>query len=277
MARYSLKTLAKARGVRRPTIECRPVEPSLSGEREYRALLKREVIAPLAAFVRAEVIPAYEQEAPQMRQDGLTRDGPSDRFRDIFNAMRALVARLFGAAEEMTERVFRAEADRHTERWAASVRAAMGVDITAIVTAAEVAEPLAIRIAENARLIRSIGEETVSRVERAVYESLNEGASVRGLRRRLTEEIGFEEKRAARIARDQMAKVNSDLSRIRQQEAGVEEYRVSTSRDERVRPLHARLDGTVHRWDRPGPMEGGRHPGGPPLCRCVAIAVVRLD
>lgn len=277
MARYSLSTLAKARGIRRPVIECRPVEPSLSGEREYRALIKREVIAPLADFVRAEVIPAYEQEAPATRLDALTTDNASDRFRGIFGRMRELVRRLFGTAEAMTERVFRAEADRHTDRWATSVRNALGVDIRSIVTAAEIAEPLAIRIAENARLIRSIGDDTASRVERAVYESLNEGASVRGLRRRLTDEIGFEEKRAARIARDQMAKVNSDLSRIRQQEAGVEEYRWSSSRDERVRALHARLNGTTHRWDKPGPAEGNGHPGQPIMCRCVAIAVISLD
>lgn len=275
MPRYSLKTLARARGIRRPVIECRPIEGSVGAEVEYRRILVRMVVQPIAEAVLREVPDLYEREAPAMRTDGLTTDGPGETFRGFFSRIREFARRLFGVAEDMSERVIRAEADRHTERWAASVRNAMGVDIRGIVTAAEVAEPLAVRVAENARLIRSIGEETVSRVERAVYESLSEGASVRGLRRRLEEEIGFEKKRAARIARDQMAKVNSDLSRIRQEEAGVDEYRWSTSRDERVRASHRANEGKTFRWDRPPASTG--HPGHDVNCRCVAIAVISLE
>lgn len=60
--------------------------------------------------------------------------------------------------------------------------------------------------------------------------------------------------------------------------AGVRRYVWTTRRDERVRPLHVDLEGTVQRWDAP-PLAGlpnfHGHPGeaaGP--CRCTAFPVL---
>lgn len=49
---------------------------------------------------------------------------------------------------------------------------------------------------------------------------------------------------------------------------GLSRYRWVTQRDERVRPLHRQLDGTVRTWGDPHPTEG--HPGDAWGCRCWA-------
>jgi hypothetical protein len=61
--------------------------------------------------------------------------------------------------------------------------------------------------------------------------------------------------------------------------AGADQYVWTTMRDERVRPLHVALEGTLQRWDSP-PLAGlpdfHGHPGeaaGP--CRCQAFPIVR--
>lgn len=77
--------------------------------------------------------------------------------------------------------------------------------------------------------------------------------------------------RATLIARDQVAKFNSELNRIRQTNLGLTRYTWSTSKDERVRPEHRRREGKVFTWADP-PADG--HPGIPVRCRCVAQPIV---
>lgn len=106
---------------------------------------------------------------------------------------------------------------------------------------------------------------------------------------------GMCDRRAAVIARDQVAKLNSSLSRGRMEQAGFETYIWSTSMDERVRgnpgglypgavPSHWVMEGRVCRWDNPGvwqdrdgswvsrPLDAPTvHPGEAIMCRCVAV------
>lgn len=99
----------------------------------------------------------------------------------------------------------------------------------------------------------------------------NYGLSVEDLKLLLFERGSVSESRAELIARDQTLKLNGQMTRVRQQNAGVESYTWSTSLDDRVREEHAALEGQIFRWDNP-PEPG--NPGDDYQCRCVAIAVV---
>lgn len=59
---------------------------------------------------------------------------------------------------------------------------------------------------------------------------------------------------------------------------GIDDYYWVTARDDRVRPGHARLDGTRQRWDSPPDVGGGRrlHAGQDYRCRCRAALVLPL-
>jgi SPP1 gp7 family putative phage head morphogenesis protein len=79
------------------------------------------------------------------------------------------------------------------------------------------------------------------------------------------------------IARDQTLKLNGALNELRQTNAGVSQYVWSTSKDERVRPEHAELEGTTQSWDDPPLINGeALNPGEDFQCRCVAIPVIDL-
>jgi len=56
-------------------------------------------------------------------------------------------------------------------------------------------------------------------------------------------------RRARLIARDQIGKLNGELTKQRQESIGVEWYVWHTVLDERVRESHAALDGKICRWD----------------------------
>lgn len=90
------------------------------------------------------------------------------------------------------------------------------------------------------------------------------------------------ENRARLIARDQVSKLNGNLSRLRQQSLNIDTYIWRTSMDERVRPSHNIMEGRLCRWDDPTVMSNDngktwvarpstavkQHPGEDYQCRC---------
>jgi SPP1 gp7 family putative phage head morphogenesis protein len=74
------------------------------------------------------------------------------------------------------------------------------------------------------------------------------------------------------IARDQVAKLNSQISQSRQSELGIKRYVWRTSGDERVRDSHKKKEGKIYRWSDP-PEDTG-HPGEDFQCRCTAEPVI---
>ena len=120
---------------------------------------------------------------------------------------------------------------------------------------------------ENTQLIRRAEGEMFEGIAEAVAATVIEGRT--DLARVLTDRFGVASSRAKLIARDQIGSLNARVTEARQTELGIDAYEWSISGDERVRPAHQRLNGTVRRWDQPHPTEG--HPGSAIACRCVAI------
>lgn len=134
----------------------------------------------------------------------------------------------------------------------------------------------------NVRKIRSLGGEQVARVAKALREAEEKGWHRDQLRKRIIEVADVSKSKADLLARDQVLKLNGNLTEERQAQAGIEEYMWSTSGDERVREMHAELDGTIQRWDDPpvtNPEGDRNHPGEDfGGCRCIAVPQLpRLD
>ena len=87
----------------------------------------------------------------------------------------------------------------------------------------------------------------------------------------LAQALGRSQRKARIIARDQTHKLNSLLTRLRNEQLGVDAYIWRTMRDDRVRKAHADREGKVFRWQDP-PPDG--HPGYPINCRCHSEAVL---
>jgi SPP1 gp7 family putative phage head morphogenesis protein len=123
-------------------------------------------------------------------------------------------------------------------------------------------------------LIKSVSFERLGEVQKIVEESVLSGERHEGLRDKLIAQFGVTKSRASLIARDQTLKLTSQLNQQRATSVGVQTYTWITSRDERVRPGHKALDGTIQRYDSPpvtNPRTGERnHAGEDYQCRCVA-------
>ncbi len=162
-----------------------------------------------------------------------------------------------------------------------------------------VAETLRTWADQNFELIRSLSDTYIAKVNQIVTDGVRNGTRWEELIvdiRKMDNQITYT--RAKLIARDQVSKLNGELARRRQVDAGVEEYEWSTSGDERVRgnplgtnpkaiPSHYLMDGLTCRWDNGSVyLSGGAwvprtarmsqtHPSREISCRCVGIPIFR--
>lgn len=277
---FDLAAWAKRSGAapNRDEVILRPVGPSIALEATIRSA-GRSVVIGIQRETQAAVVP----EIAAARAE-LVRDGVDDLFA-AFRRLRDVLSRLVLAAEGMIERGLSIDEARHRRQFMASVNAAVGVDLAGVIAAPDVEQHIRVAVARNVNLIRGLGEDTAKKVEQVVLQALSEGSSNREIARQLTAQFAMQRRRAALIARDQAAKFNGNLNRIRQTQAGIEEYDWATALDERVRgnpdgkyptarPSHWAREGKRYRWDKP--PEGG-HPGEAIQCRCIGRPVLRLN
>ena len=149
---------------------------------------------------------------------------------------------------------------------------------------------LSMWVAENSRLIKTIPERLLDRVESVVYDAIRSGESPASLARNLQKVFNITKNRAKIIARDQIAKLQGNLTRTRNLALGITQYQWLTSRDERVRHSHEVLESKICSWtdediykkseqDRSWKKRTSiagvtKHPGQDIMCRCTSLAII---
>jgi SPP1 gp7 family putative phage head morphogenesis protein len=129
----------------------------------------------------------------------------------------------------------------------------------------------------NIQLVEKAGRVYAGQVRAIFDDPDNFGRRVEDLQGLLEERADVSKSRAELIARDQTLKLNAAITKHQQTSAGVSQYTWDTSQDERVRPMHAELQGELFDWDDPPVTnEDGdtNNPGEDYQCRCVAIPVI---
>lgn len=261
---------------RRPARErvLRPVKPLPAEVVAYSRTI-RSLLAEVQQATEASLIPHIERRERMALDGAHVQDDIADELRAIFNGLRRSLLGLAAQRAFIVARgwVGRANA-RHRERFYKSVRDEIGIDLAQIVSEERLGTTLKLKTEENVGLITSIPEEYLAKVERAVYQHVIHGQPGQKSLAQKIQEIGdVSAKRAKFIARDQTSKLVSAMNRERNLALGIEEYRWSTSKDERVRPSHAKLEGKKFRWDDP-PAVG--NPGEDFNCRCVPIPLLKF-
>jgi len=130
---------------------------------------------------------------------------------------------------------------------------------------------------QNANLIKSIPQQYLNNVSNTVFSSMRIGLLPREIAKQLEADYGITQRRAKFIARDQTTKVNGELTKQRQIDAGYEYFRWLDADDERVRESHSKIAKMdvgfgpgVFRWDDLPTNERGEkiQPGSDYQCRC---------
>lgn len=141
--------------------------------------------------------------------------------------------------------------------------------------------------ARNADLIRSVPGEVAQRITARASELQRRGGRPEEIERefhKLAPELA--KSRMRLIARTEVSRSETDLTRARSEKIGVDWYQWQTSEDQRVRPSHRNMDLVLVGWNDPPQPEaligeksslGHYHAGCCPQCRCVALPLADLS
>jgi SPP1 gp7 family putative phage head morphogenesis protein len=291
VASEKLKRLAKERkeriGRRGLNRKGPPITPPRQIERRYQA----ELLA-MVREIEDEVRRLIIDRIPDWtRERGIYAPRGDSWDEDIEQAIRSVS--VFG--QERAERVIagieargRTVEQWNTRTWSRSMKAVLGVDVFAAGSLGSefLTQEIGSWAKENATLIRSIPDQMLTQVEGIAQRGVRSGENPRDLAREIRDRFGVTESRAKLIARDQVAKLNGQLTEARNKSLGIDKYIWSTGQDERVRPSHEVLDGMLCRWDDDSVYsdDGGQTwkqrssiggyegmPGGDFQCRCASI------
>lgn len=247
--------------------KAKPVRVSRKLELDYtRALLS--IVEDMHTETVKALMPLIEQ--PSIG-DGkrIVNDSIFSDFKTAFSKTANTVkAKVSGIAEALAQTVVSKQGQQSDNQLSAMIQQRTGIDFSGLMSDSVLKEAVDEAVAANISLINSIPQQYLDRVEQAVMASLQAGTLNTTLADELKKIRGVTDSRAKLIARDQLGKINSRLSQIRQQSLGITHYYWSTSHDERVRDRHRRWDGDLIAWDKP-PIDG--HPGQAIQCRCTAI------
>ena len=235
-------------------------------ERAYRAYLFTVVEAVRAAF-RSHVkprLPILAMEAAALRPATdatdsmhLRKDGWDD---DLDRAMAGLKGSLENAGKKFESRagLFGKEvAAWNNKEFKKVVRVSLGIDV--FQREPWLAPELSAWAKENASLITSLEGNAIKEVETMTARGLRTGLRHEEIAKDIEDRFDVSRSKAKMIARDQVSKLNGDLTQRRQTQIGITSYIWRTTGDDRVRETHMAHDGKTFQWNDP-PADTG-HPG----------------
>lgn len=249
------------------------IQPPDSVEREYIRELKKmvefanEIISRRITPNLERLLKQSEKDRPEgFRTDawpedlsGAFQDAEDEFYRRYTDAEIRRIARKYGMSVEAFNR-------RMIER---GLKRVVGVDVFA-------SEPwldaeMSAFVRKNMNLITSVPDRLFTELETGIFDRFTAGTRFEDLGKFIEERVGVASSNATRIARDQVGKLNGQLTGLRQTNLGVKEYIWETSKDERVRESHQEKQGKKFSWNDP-PSDTG-HPGEDINCRCWASPV----
>lgn len=138
----------------------------------------------------------------------------------------------------------------------------------------------ALLMQEQVGLIKSLPLEAADRVHELAVRNKLSGQRSDVIAAEILRTGHVTASRAKMIARTEVSRSSSNLTRARATYAGSKEYIWRTSRDGDVRPTHKALEGKVIRWDDPPKTDKGLapyHAGCGPNCRCFPEPIFPND
>lgn len=120
-------------------------------------------------------------------------------------------------------------------------------------------------VTENVQLVSNMNTQQAGKLETLFLRSLRDGSRSAQVAGEVSTILGESVNRARLIARDQIGKLDGQLSMHKQVSAGIDSYVWRGALDARERPSHVAREGVSFEWAKP-PPDG--HPGQPVQCRC---------
>jgi len=256
---------------------------------------EREYLRAANAYMKI-IREVMQEELPSIKQaymEEMHRADALDTHFDAMTSLTSIVHRIFERMEllilekeksyglrKILEDIANLNGKLSVKEWKNTIRATLGIDITEDYYMGDFfKKALGDWVGENVDLITTIPHDTLGKMKEIVLECYHKGTTTTSLMKQLQEEYGVSKRHSRLIARDQIAKLNAQITKAQQQDAGVEEYIWWCVNDSRSRKTHKNLHKKVCRWDDPPEVAPGRycHPGEDYQCRCIARPVFKRN
>ena len=143
------------------------------------------------------------------------------------------------------------------------------------------------QLLENAALIRTLPNDVAEKVVKDIADEALKGKRARSIEKIIRQETDKHSRASARlIARTEVAKTQSALTRVRAQSLDMQWYVWRTALDgNRVRPSHRLMESVLVNWNDPPSPEalageksvGNYHAGNIWNCRCFSEVLIDID
>jgi len=236
-------------------------------EGQYARFLRRRVKI-LTALVADQVAELLEDAQEREDLDAMFRADSDSVFVRAFDVMIEALRRVLPSIALIRPKrllPFGKGVDRHAER-------TLGIQVKVPVRDAFTGDIINNWARTNADLITNMGHTYLDDVAKQVSKAVIEGTTTKDLAKIIRERTGVGLRRADLLARDQISTLNSQITRARQEAAGITEFVWVDSGDSRVRTSHEQLHNQTFSWVTGAPGEG--RPGEPINCRCTAEPVI---
>ena len=284
--RFHGKTIIEAKYI--------PKFPS-SSEREYLRLssafmrtilsecLKKHLPEIKAVMIEVDSKQRFDSSKKQENQKQRTKgrieelDTVIVRFKTIFKDMEKYIISsmgVFNLVQKLT-RIGESTERFSKKEWGKAINKTLGVSILDDYYQGEFYRTaLKEWIQTNVELIESIPKNFLDEFADVVYQNYISGRTMSDLAAQIQKDYGTYTKHAKLISRDQIGKLNAQITKYQQKNAGCNKYKWRSVGDERVRDRHRELDKQIFSWDDPPVVDkriGRRcHPGEDYQCRCIA-------
>jgi len=259
---------------RRVPPKMRPIPYPKAVERSYNSDLQA-IVQEIGNEIKRILLPILPSIARDLGQPTIKKDAGADDATKAISDIKKTLAKKYTETElkaiARKKGVSLAEYSRiATEK---EFKRVVGVDM--FLTDRALADTIEVFSVFNTQLSKSLIEESVNKVQSTVLSGFQSGKRWEEIATSIEDyidpEVGGIANRARLIARDQISKLNGQVTSERQKELGIDKYRWRTSQDERVRDSHRELEGEIFSWDNP-PSVG--HPGEDFQCRCTAEPIL---
>lgn len=238
-------------------------------ERDYLAAIRRMQVRPLEQAIKDNILPIL----PDVLAQGARQDAATPQWFDTVRGAFETTLRQANVPENeiraITERVAGGVDGFNRKEFEAVLKSVYRVDVITKAPAA-LQQALGVFEAQNIALIKSIPVQALATLQGKIVDAVRTGATLKDTQAMIRNTYGVTDRRAALIARDQVGKLNGQLTRLRQEAMGITEYLWRGILDARERPEHVAREGRKYSWDKP-PDDG--HPGEPIRCFPASTAV----
>jgi len=255
-----------------PVVATSPARPDKAERRYTRELVAyaskvREVHPAIVRAYRRALADESRADSPQTRLDNRNRRAVQ---RAAAAAQRRFNARRRAAEQRnLVEEAARQVNEHNREAQIESIASARGNYLRA--ADANVQEQMRSFARRNIELIEKIDTKHFERINKLIDDAWRNQWPVDKLADELAQRVGMARRHAELIAADQILSLDAELSRVRQEAAGIVAYIWTTVGDARVRKLHVGRSGK--RYANNARFSDGA-PGEPIRCRCWRTPIV---